>query len=146
MKFCSGCSTTRPEDMFSFKNKKLNKRVSRCKICIRAYNKQHYRNNPKTYKECSKRNNLKKLSELRSRLLEYLKDKSCLVCNEDDSIVLQFDHLNPETKNNTISAMIRGKYSWDTILAEIEKCQILCANCHARKTAQQQNWYKWVSG
>jgi 5-methylcytosine-specific restriction endonuclease McrA len=25
---------------------------------------------------------------------------------------------------------------------EIEKCQILCANCHLRKTANDFNWYK----
>lgn len=52
---------------------------------------------------------------------------------------LQFDHLDPSTKYRTKSGnlvhpadMVKGaRYSLNTILAEIAKCRVLCANCHA---------------
>lgn len=55
---------------------------------------------------------------------------------------LQFDHLDPATKYRTKSGkvvhpsdMIKGgRYSLETILAEIHKCRVLCANCHAVHT------------
>ena len=52
---------------------------------------------------------------------------------------LQFDHIDPSTKYRTRNGnlvhpadMVKGaRYSLTTILAEISKCRILCANCHA---------------
>lgn len=52
---------------------------------------------------------------------------------------LHFDHLDPATKYRTrkgrivhLADMIKGnRYSLPTILAEIAKCRVLCANCHA---------------
>lgn len=40
---------------------------------------------------------------------------------------LEFHHLNPAKKNFAISDVIR---SWDKVKAEIDKCVLVCANCH----------------
>lgn len=77
-------------------------------------------------------------------MLEYLSDKSCVVCGMSDPRVLEFDHVNPKTKTIGIAVAITNVLSWERILLEIEKCQILRANCHKIKTAQQQGWYKNV--
>jgi hypothetical protein len=53
------------------------------------------------------------------------------------TIVLEFDHLSNKTYN--VSSLIIGR-SISTIEREIEKCQVLCSNCHRRKTAIEQNW------
>ena len=34
---------------------------------------------------------------------------------------------------------------WDTIIKEIDKCIILCANCHIRVTSIQRNYFKTAS-
>ncbi len=78
--------------------------------------------------------------KIRSLLLAFLSDKHCLDCGENDPIVLDFDHMNPDTKFKKVSKMLSGHYGWDTILKEIEKCQIRCANCHRRKTYRQFNF------
>lgn len=59
---------------------------------------------------------------------------------------LQFDHIDPSTKYRTRNGnlvhpadMVKGaRYSLTTILAEISKCRILCANCHAVYTHTEQ--------
>lgn len=40
-----------------------------------------------------------------------------------------------------VSLMVADGYSWENILKEIEKCQVLCANCHRIKTARDYKWY-----
>ena len=50
---------------------------------------------------------------------------------------LQFDHTSNDKKGN-VSDLIRSDYSWTTIMAEINKCEIRCANCHAVKTSNRK--------
>jgi len=71
----------------------------------------------------------------------------CQTCGYNtDPRALQFDHINPATKYRTRSGklvhladMVKGdRYSLRTILAEIAKCRVLCANCHAVYTHRVQ--------
>ena len=50
---------------------------------------------------------------------------------------LQFDHIDNNKKGN-VSDLIRSDYSWKTILNEINKCEVICANCHAVRTSQRK--------
>jgi hypothetical protein len=38
--------------------------------------------------------------------------------------------------------MIQSGYSIAKIKEEIEKCEVRCANCHRKVTAQRGNWYR----
>ena len=49
---------------------------------------------------------------------------------------LQLDHLHSKVAN--VSDMIRSDYGLETIMKEIAKCQVLCANCHAIVTHERQ--------
>ena|SRR3989338_1185397 len=80
---------------------------------------------------------------VREAMLEYLSTKKCLDCNETDPIVMEFDHIDPKKKFRGIGTMLSGHWSWKSVLLEIEKCEIRCANCHRRKTyAQFKFWGK----
>ena len=83
----------------------------------------------------------KRYANNRANLLEYLKTHHCVDCGEEDPIVLEFDHRNPDTKKAKVSNIL-GSWNWDTIMTEIEKCEVRCANCHRRRTAKQFGWYK----
>jgi ribosomal protein L32 len=50
---------------------------------------------------------------------------------------LQFDHTGDDKKGN-VSDLIRSDYSWTTIVNEINKCEVRCANCHAVKTSHRK--------
>jgi len=72
----------------------------------------------------------------------YLLKNPCIDCGEKDPLVLDFDHQNNKLHN--ISDLKRGSYSLKTILIEIQKCEVRCANCHRRKTARTNNWLREI--
>lgn len=70
---------------------------------------------------------------------EYLGTHPCVECGERRIPCLQFDHLRDKVE--TIANAVSRGWSVKRIEAEITKCQVLCANCHAVKTAAQLEWY-----
>lgn len=73
------------------------------------------------------------------RLAQIIKlEKGCLDCGyAEHAVALQFDHIDNNKKMN-VSDMIRSDYGWNTILLEIQKCEVRCANCHAAITARRK--------
>lgn len=61
---------------------------------------------------------------------EYRKTLSCAKCGFAHPAALDFHHRNPEEKLYEVSVMPGKSISKDKILAEIAKCDVLCANCH----------------
>jgi hypothetical protein len=51
---------------------------------------------------------------------------------------MQFDHRDPTTKVKAVMAMI-SNFGLDRILAEVAKCDIVCANCHRLRTFQRRS-------
>lgn len=71
--------------------------------------------------------------ERRQELL-ILSGNRCKICNSTDS--LEFNHIDRSTKLITLSGKgLDG--SWETILKELDKCELLCNNCHLEKTREQ---------
>lgn len=68
-----------------------------------------------------------------AHIQDYKINRGCSQCGyRKNAHALQFDHLKDKIAN--VSDLIRSDYGLDTIMKEIEKCQILCANCHAEIT------------
>lgn len=78
---------------------------------------------------------------LRIRLVDYLNEHPCVDCGEADILVLEFDHRDASTKDNTIANMMVYAHSWERIEREIKLCDVRCANCHRRKTHKQLGWH-----
>lgn len=68
---------------------------------------------------------------LRNIIDQIKQGQSCVECGEDDPCCLDFNHL--EDKKFNIGSTNRGNVGIDTLIREIEKCEILCANCHRKK-------------
>ena len=88
---------------------------------------------------------LRKRGELKIKVIDYLTTHPCVMCGESDPVVLQFDHIDPSQKICSVSKMINDCRSWEQINNEITKCQVLCANCHLRKTNKQLNFWKQIT-
>lgn len=112
----------------------------RCRSCNKEYQEKWYKNN-KALQSKKVLNNKKRNKQINAEFIcDYLSKNPCVKCGEKDIIVLEFDHI--EDKNYNIAKMIGGGHCLDKIKEEMAKCQVLCANCHRRKTALQQNNYK----
>ena len=143
-KKCCSCKETKDLSEFNKNKSKKSGYNNICKICSKNRFKKYYNKNKEKHKSNVKNRKDKLKIENRLKLFKYLNGNPCIDCGIADPIVLQFDHINPENKLNEISQMITSGYLWESILEEIKKCEVRCANCHSRKTSKQQNWYKYI--
>lgn len=143
MKQCFVCKKVKQTRFFVKDRAKKDGFSSYCKICTRDRDKHYYRLNQKSrYSQYTERKN-RITKENRQKVWDYLFDNPCVDCGEKDIIVLQFDHLTD--KKGSISKMIASGIGWNRIYIEINKCQVVCANCHTRRTAKSQKWSKFVN-
>lgn len=105
-----------------------------CIECRKSYNKRHYKNNIEKYKEKAIFHN-KQLTiwfkELKSKL-------KCSICSEDHPSCLDFHHKDPNEKDGNIREILIS-YGKKRCLQEIEKCTVLCANCHRKLHYDERN-------
>ena len=145
---CTKCGMSKPQLEFFVKTKMPFKLHTQCKSCYsehrKTYYKEHYQKYHKQYLERAKVRRELIRSQFRKRLTDYLADKACEVCGENDMRVLEFDHIAPKDKLFTISQAVKLGYSWQDVEKEIKKCRILCSNCHRKHTSTQFNWYKSI--
>ena len=141
LKTCSTCKQELARVCFNKRVRAKDGLQHQCKQCQRDGQNKYYRGND-AYKARVKSAAAIALDAKREKLLTVLKTCRCLHCGETDPVVLDFDHIDPKTKTTEVGSMFRKGYSWDKIEAEIAKCQVLCSNCHRRKTAKENNWYK----
>lgn len=75
----------------------------------------------------------KRRAEFRRRVYDYKKTQKCELCPESDPICLDFHHRDPATKEYEISEAAQKNISFERVLVEIQKCAVLCANCHRKQ-------------
>lgn len=86
----------------------------------------------------------KLLAVNRPNLLQYLSTHHCVDCGNADARVLEFDHIDKDTKSYEIGVML-NTFKWEKILTEINKCEVRCANCHKIRSGIQFNWWRTKS-
>lgn len=64
------------------------------------------------------------------RCVEY-KGGVCEVCDFNVAAAMEFHHLDPAGKSFTIGDISPNGKRMDEVLAELDKCVLVCANCHA---------------
>ena len=106
-----------------------------CRPCRSAYGRAHYLANRQRYIDQAAIVKRKQLRQRTLYLIEYFKSHPCVDCGEDDPVVLEFDHLSEKLFDIGREIHNRG---WQSILDEIEKCEVVCANCHRRRTARRR--------
>lgn len=123
-KLCLKCKETKKLEEFSFKEKKLNKRHCYCKVCFVTLRKDSYSKNKERYIKKSK----KRKNEIVEWFVNFKKKLKCEVCGFSHPASLDFHHENDDKENN-VSTLVRNGNK-EKVILEIEKCRILCSNCH----------------
>jgi hypothetical protein len=137
---CSRCKAVKPEREFARKNNKTGARDCYCYECRRAYSRDWYSKNRERHKRNCRRNSKRYVAHAQRFVWEYLQQRSCAECGEDDPLVLEFHHTGE--KEFDIGNAARLGYPIGRIEKEIARCIVLCANCHRRKTAKERGWYR----
>jgi hypothetical protein len=132
---CYRCGESKPVDEFAWRRRKIGQRDTFCRSCRKRYGREHYLANRARYIEQARVQKKRLLLERTTYLLEYFETYPCLDCGERDPVVLEFDHLRD--KEFDIGQQLTTR-TWPAILAEIEKCEVVCANCHRRRTARRR--------
>ena len=102
----------------------------------REYGKKHYLANKDSYFEATRRSKKKRREARREYVLNLKKSQPCVDCGEEDPVVLQFDHVGDKEFN--IADGVGQDISFTRLKKEIKKCEIVCANCHLKRTAQRR--------
>jgi hypothetical protein len=111
-KICSTCQTKKPISEFYDSKTHSHGKASVCKSCFNIYCQQRW-------------------IERKIKAIIY-KGSKCVDCGlsypNTHYAVYEFHHLNPEQKEfNWTKMRLRN---WDSVKKELDKCDLLCANCH----------------
>ena len=125
LKVCANCRQEKSATEFGLKNVRTGALQSYCKDCQRAKSREHYEANKTAYFE---RN-----AHYRETLKQFVRDlkegRPCADCGiEYPPPAMDWHHLDASLKSFNVSNP--GRWTKRSILAEIEKCVLLCANCH----------------
>jgi hypothetical protein len=142
MKICSDCKISKPEEAFAKKRTKKNGEVVlqyHCRECQKLHSAKNYKKNQREYiKNAKQRSNNKKEIVIKY-LIDYFSDNPCIDCGQTNPVVLEFDHVRGK-KIDDVSRMVKRGFPIKTIIEEIHKCEVRCANCHRIVTAIRGNW------
>ena len=138
MKMCEKCKISLTLESFGKYARSPDGHYRWCKPCKREYDRNYFASHPERGKAVYA-DTVRYRRENRQYVIDYLLSHPCVDCCESDPRVLQFDHRDPENKFQAVATMM--SFSRSKIAEEIAKCDVRCANCHARRTAVQFGWY-----
>jgi hypothetical protein len=132
---CGRCAEVKPLSEFNWRRKGREQRDNLCRACRADYKREHYLANRQRYVDQARARKQALAPERTTYLIEYFRTHPCVDCGEPDAIVLEFDHLRDKSFEVAQALPYR---SWQSILDEIAKCEVVCANCHRRRTAARR--------
>lgn len=141
-KICIKCKENKDSKDYGKYSKSSDGLQSMCKVCKRNYDNAYHKNLTDIQKISKKSSRLDRLKTIRSFIFDYLKNKSCSVCGEARVAALDFHHLGGKLFN--VSDGVSRGYSLKRIEEEINKCEVLCSNCHRVETSKEFNWYSSI--
>ena len=132
MKKCCKCGLEKENLEFNKHSNSKDNLTSWCKICVRDYTKKNYISNKE--KIISKQKEIRK--EKREWINNIKSTLKCEKCDENHIAVLDFHHIDSNEKEFEIA---EHAFSKEKILKEIQKCMVLCSNCHRKLHWEEKN-------
>lgn len=135
MKTCTVCRAEKTLAEFGKNKTKSDGLQSHCLSCGRERNKSWYAQNKEYQNEKTSKQSKARRELYVSRTRKIASSYGCQLCKECDPVVLDFHHVRD--KKFHIADAVGTGVSWERIDQEIQKCVVLCANCHRRVHAGQ---------
>jgi 5-methylcytosine-specific restriction endonuclease McrA len=128
-KQCGKCRQTLPLDGF---NRLGDGRQHWCRECFRKYFRARGALHLQQVREAKRRHR----RAAKAYVLDYLSSRLCADCGEPDVVVLEFDHVG--AKEADVAVLVAEGQSIARIEREVAQCEVVCANCHRRRTAERR--------
>ena len=139
-KFCLTCSPYKLHNTKDLADREMSSEERRCPRCtlrqpVSAFYRRRGKEGHGVYcKICTNRQSIERQQALKKRAVEY-KGGCCSSCGYDRYIgSLEFHHVNPEGKDFTLA--YAKNTNFEKIKSELDKCIVLCANCHREEHAR----------
>ena len=133
MKTCSSCKIEKTLSEFNKKSGRKNHQPY-CRECDNKRSREYYFLNKEHHIKVIAKRNKEYKKEIDEYIRELKSNTKCLDCNKNYHwFQMDFDHVRGE-KDRPISEMVKNKVSLSRIKLEIEKCEIVCSNCHRLRT------------
>ena len=139
-KRCCVCDVVKPLTEFHRKSAARDGLQSQCRACNIEAAKEFHADNVEHCRARIKAWMRKVDLENKRRVFEYLVAHPCVDCGERDPVVLEFDHLRDKVAG--VAQLLHAHVKWPIVEAEIAKCEVRCANCHRRRTAIGNRWFR----
>lgn len=143
-KYCRRCLSWKPETEFSIRSAATSGRASACSACKNKDQRSRWldmdEESRRRYVDRNKLTKKELYERKRAIMIKWLTEHPCSTCGETDIVVLEFAHIDRATKADNVTAMMDRSLS--SLQAEIGKCKSLCANCHRRETAIENDSYR----
>lgn len=123
---CRACQRLKEEEDFYLRADGI-KRFNKCKFCI---SKETVEQKRKIYNWVDK----------------HKSSQGCGVCGIKDERCLQLHHKDSSTKKHSVATLIGKGYIFKTVKQEVEKCEVLCANCHSIHHYEDRRSGSWGAG
>ena len=105
--------------------------------------KEYQRTYQRSWHQRHRGKRLARMYERKAAIHDYIQNMKnqlhCVDCSQRHPATLHFHHLNSEDKVFSISYAANRGFSLDRIKKEIDKCIVLCANCHAIRHYNMRN-------
>jgi hypothetical protein len=134
MRRCDRCGDLKASSDFAVRRRgggRADRQDNYCRPCRAQYQREHYEKHKARYVERSGTRTKQLVAERAKFMIELFRTRPCADCGESDPLVLEFDHLSDKKFN--VGAGMRER-SWQALRDEIAKCDVVCANCHRRRT------------
>lgn len=165
-KQCTKCKETKPLEEFGSNKRMRDGRQRRCFECVRVdfaqrrarwtpEQKERDRARPRKRSRVNEKKRINRrdnrtpeqrreagrarTASTYEKLNAYKLAAGCADCGYRQHVAaLEFDHLPGVVWGGTVSSLA-GNRSWRTLLIEIAKCEVVCANCHNIRTYNRRN-------
>lgn len=128
LKLCIECKDYKLTTEFNANSSKWDKLSNYCKPC------QSYRNRYTPERRVHEKAHFLKANQIADKH----KEVGCKKCGEKNKTILEFDHRNAKLKKYGIAELLSSsRKSLDKLIEELDKCDVLCRNCHRLRTFEQ---------
>ncbi len=133
LKICPRCMRILPDDAF---NRLGDGRQGWCRECFSVY----FQERGQLHRDQTQAAKRERVVAARVAVEDHFALHACIDCGIDDRIVLEFDHIG--TKRGNVSTLSWNGLSQVAVVKEMAECEVVCVNCHRRRTAHRAGYWR----